>query len=196
MVAAGGLLGGLLDPHFGFTRASVLTYAGVVAATVTGISVAAAASFEYRRRRRLATAFHLHALPAGLLIAALCVLVSRLGGIQPGYLYGLVCGVAFAGTLGKREEGQSVVVSMLATLDGRSRRLGTARAARPPRLTPPRGWPVVVGADFAGALFTAGIVGSLIGAFPLNFLRAARWRRGTAAPGRCSSGSPDSSSSS
>ncbi len=181
VVLAGGLLGGLLDPHFGLTRASLLTYAGVVAATAAGISVAAAASFEYRRRRRLGTAFRLHALPAGLLIAALCVLVSRLAGFQPGYLYGLVCGVAFAGKLGEREEGQAVVLSVLATLTAAIAAWGLLVPLD--RLASHRheSWPVVVGADFAGALFTAGIVGSLIGAFPLNFLpggKVAAWHRG------------------
>jgi hypothetical protein len=181
VVLVGGLLGGLLDPHFGLTRASVLTFASVVIATVVGITVAATASFEYRRRRRLGTAFRLHALPAGLLIAAACVLVSRLSGFEPGYLYGLVCGVAFAATLGQREEGQAVVVSVLATL---------AAALVAWSLLVPLGrlashrheaWPVVIGADFAGALFTAGIVGSLIGAFPLDFLPGGKviaWHRG------------------
>jgi hypothetical protein len=181
VVLAGGVLGGLLDPHFGLTRASALTFASVVAATVFGISVVAAASFEYRKRRKLGTAFRLHALPAGLLIAAVCVLVSRLAGFEPGYLYGLVCGVAFAGKLGKREEGQAVVISVLATL--------TAALAAWGLLVPlgrvashrHEAWPIVVGADFAGALFTGGIVGSLIGAIPLNFLpggKVAAWHRG------------------
>ena len=196
VVLAGGVLGGLLDPHFGLTRASALTFASVVAATVLGISVAAVASFEYRKRRKLGTAFRLHALPAGLLIAAVCVLVSRLAGFEPGYLYGLVCGVAFAGKLGKREEGQAVVLSVLATLTAALAAWGLLVPLG--RLASHRheAWPIVVGADFAGALFTGGIVGSLIGAFPLNFLpggKVAAWHRGAWAG---SSGSPGSSSSS
>ena len=181
VVLVGGVLGGMLAPHFGLTRASALTHASVVAATVFDL-LAALVGLEYRgrRRRRLGTVFHLLALPAGLLIAAVCVLVSRVASFEPGYLYGLVCGVAFAGKLEKREEGHTAAL-VLATIAvalaawGLLVPLGRLASHRH------EAWPIVIAADFAGALFTGGIVGSVIGAFPLKFLaggKVAAWHRG------------------
>jgi hypothetical protein len=181
VVLVGGVLGGLLDPHFGLTRASALTYVSVLAATVAGIALAAVVGFEYRKRRRLGTVFHLHALPAGLLIAAVCVLVSRVASFEPGYLYGLVCGVAFAGKLEKREQGHTAALGVLATIAVALAAWGLLVPLN--RLASHRheAWPIVIAADFAGALFTGGIVGSVIGAFPLKFLaggKVAAWHRG------------------
>ena len=46
-----------------------------------------------------------------LIVAGVCVLVSRLAHFQPGYLYGLVAGFSFAGRLNKRDEGRALAIS-------------------------------------------------------------------------------------
>ena len=52
--------------------------------------------------------------PSGLVVAAVCVLVSRLTDFAPGYLYGLLGGAVFAGALQKRLRGSRGVVTLLA----------------------------------------------------------------------------------
>ena len=181
VVLVGALFGGLLDPHFGLTRSSALTYCSVVCSMTLGIAVVGVVDREYRKRRGRPTQLHPRALPAGLLVAALCVLVSRVAGFEPGYLYGIVCGVAFSGALSKKEEGHMVALSVVATIA--LAMLAWAiwvplnRAAVHPR----EAWAVVFGDDLSGAVFAAGIVGSTIGCLPLRFLpggKIAAWHRG------------------
>ena len=56
------------------------------------------------------------ALPGTLLVAAASVLISRLADFQPGYLYGLVIGFAFARPLAKPEEGKLDAVAAACAL--------------------------------------------------------------------------------
>jgi hypothetical protein len=181
VVLAGGVFGTLLDPHAGLTRASAMTYASVICSTSLAIAVTGYVTLEYRRRRGRPTTFHLHALSAGLLIAGFCVLVSRLVDFEPGYLYGRVCGVAFAGSLSRTEQGHAVTLAVLATLT-------TALLAWVAWLPlnhlaehPHEAWAIVFSDDLAGAVFTGGMIGSTIGCLPLRFLPGgtiAAWHRG------------------
>ncbi len=178
VILVGGLLGGLLDPSFGLSGSSLVTFLSVVSSTVLGLVVAGLVGRDYRKRRGLDTSFHLHALPAGLAIAGLCVLVSRLAGFEPGYLYGLICGVAFGGVLARREAGHTVALGVLATI---AVALAAWLVLWPLHRVGSEVWPLVYLEDLTGALFTGGIVGSMIGAFPLRFLpggTVAAWHRG------------------
>jgi VHL beta domain len=181
VVVIGALLGGLLDPNFGFNGASLTTYASVVLSTLWGIGVSTLALIAYRRLRHRDAHWSLRALPAGLFIAAGCVLVSRITDFEPGYLYGVVCGAVFTGTLAKHEQGHAVAVSTLVTVMLAfiawfawvpvNAAAGGAGAAGP----------LVVLDDFLGAVFTGGLIGATIGMIPLRFLPGgtlAAWHRG------------------
>ena len=182
VILAGGILGGLLDPRFGWSGSSAVTYASVVCSTVFGLTLSTLVGYEYRKRRGKETSFHLHAIPAGLAIAAICVLTSRLTGFEPGYLYGLICGAAFGGAaLAKNEQGHTTTLSVLATITVSLLAWAVWTPLNHIATHPHEAWPVVLGDDFVGALFTGGIVGSTIGLFPLRFLPGgtiAAWHRG------------------
>ena len=181
VVIIGALLGGLLDPNFGFNGPSLTTYVSVVLSTLWGIAISTGALIAYRRLRHRDAHWSLRALPAGLFIAAGCVLVSRLTDFEPGYLYGVVCGAVFTGALAKHEQGHAVAVSTLVTVLFAfaawfawvpvNQAAGGAGAAGP----------LVVLDDFLGAVFTGGLIGATIGMIPLRFLPGgtlAAWHRG------------------
>lgn len=181
VVLIGGLLDGLLDPHFGLTRSSVLTYAGIVSSIAAGVTVSGVAIHAYRTHRNHPSDFQLHALPAGLGIAALCVLVSRLADFEPGYLYGIICGVSFRQKLDKRAEGHAIALGVIATL---TLALAAWLAWIPLHhlaAHPHEAWPVIYADDLAGTIFVGSIVSSVISCFPLRFLpggTVAAWHRG------------------
>jgi len=104
------LLFGLLDPDFGTDQRSIATFAGLV----LGIGlVAGAASKPWRRVPGLADEERgtLRVVPATLLVAAVCVAISRLAGFTPGYLYGLVIGYVFGRELSRDQQGQAATAT-------------------------------------------------------------------------------------
>jgi choice-of-anchor C domain-containing protein len=181
VILAGAVLGGLLDPNFGFNGPSVTTSISMILSTLWGIAVSTSVATTYRRRRRRDVTWSLRALPAGLPIAILCVLVSRLSDFQPGYLYGVVCSAVFVAALAKNEQGHTVALGTLTTItlslvawliwvpvNGAAANSGAPG-------------PLVLIDDFLGALVTGGLIGSTIGMVPLRFLPGgtlAAWHRG------------------
>jgi hypothetical protein len=181
VVLAGAWLGALLDPSFGVSWKSLETYLAMILSTATGISVTTYVALRYRRHQHKGLEFSPHALPLGLLIAAACVIVSRLSSFEPGYLYGVVAGVVFADELTERQEAHTATLSALGTL-------GAATLA----------WfcwdllnrhashagvdvPLVVADDALAAIFAGGLTGTVISLLPLRFLpggRIAKWHKG------------------
>lgn len=181
VVALGSLIGSLRDPGFGANSRSVLTMIATGLALLVTVGAGYVAGRTYRARVHATVAAHLQALPAGLLVAALCVVVSRIAHFQPGYLYGVVCGAVFAGSLKRREAGQLTVISS-------SLMLAVSVAA----------WffwvPVNHAATHHGAflgtillddllasVFVAGITGTVISLLPLRFMPGQTlydWHRG------------------
>jgi hypothetical protein len=181
VVVVGGVLASMLDPGFGFNVRSFALFLGAVLALVAGATVSALASGVYRMSRHRVGVWHIRALPGALIVAAGCVLVSRLTDFQPGYLYGLIGGVIFTGPLSKRQEGHEVavasactlVVSVIAWLIW----VPVATAAT----ADPTSFPLALVENFLAALFLSGMVGLMIGLIPLRFLpgeRLAQWRWG------------------
>lgn len=181
VVVAGAILGGLLDPNFGFNGPSATTFLAVIASTLWGITLSTTVALWYRRRRGRDAQWSLRALPAGLPIAVACVLVSRLSDFQPGYLYGVVCSAVFTAALAKNEQGHTVAIGTLAAL-------GAALVAwfvwLPVNALASGSspfWPVVLVDDFLGSVVAGGLIGSTIGMVPLRFLPGhtlASWHRG------------------
>jgi hypothetical protein len=181
VVLSGGVLAALLDPGFGPNLRTLALFIGAVCALFAGALVGFGAAAGYRVARRSVGPWYLHALPSGLLVAVVCVLVSRLTNFQPGYLYGLIGGVVFARELGLRERGHVVAVTSLVTLAVAVAAwlawvpVSAQSAAHPTNF----GW--AVGSNFLAAVFISGMVGLLIGLVPLRFLpgeKLARWHRG------------------
>ncbi len=177
----GSVIGGLNDPSFGVTVKSLETFVAVILAFLASMSISARVTYLYRRHKNLGTEWNLHALPAGLLLAFVCMLVSRLTNFEPGYLYGVIAGVAFTTEVGARDQGKdialtSLLVLVVATI---SWAIWTPVSHMAAHSHPD---PLVLIADtFFGGLFVSGIVGSAISLFPLEFLpgRAlARWHKG------------------
>jgi streptogramin lyase len=181
VVVLGALAGGLLDPHFGTSIATLYTYVAILLAICTGVAVPALVTELYHRARGEDRSWRPHALVGGLAVAVVCVAVSRLTRFEPGYLYGVICGIAFAAKLNPTQKGHVVAMSTVTTL-----------------LVAVLAWlvwvPVNKGAsqsgasfvlvmldDFLAAVFVGGLVGTMIGLLPLRFLPGwdlRQWHRG------------------
>jgi hypothetical protein len=181
VVLVGALFGSLLSPRFGFNAASLAAFAAVVLALLVSTTVPAAISALYRRLKRQELTAHLHTLPAGLAIAALCVLISRLSHFQPGYLYGLVCGIAFARQLATEETGHVAALSAITTLAVSVSAWFAWVPVYGAAARPGASLVVVLLADFLAAVFVSGLVGTVINLLPFKFLPGgdlAGWHRG------------------
>ena len=67
-------------------------------------------------KRFLHVPAHFETFPLGIALAVVLVFFSRIAHFQPGYVFGIVAGVAFRGSVEDREEGKSLAVASLATL--------------------------------------------------------------------------------
>ncbi|HEV3235013.1 MAG TPA: FGLLP motif-containing membrane protein [Candidatus Dormibacteraeota bacterium] len=108
LVMAG--LYGLLDPGFGLSRASLALFAGLVVGVLI-ITVVFDLPGIIQVRLAHGHSATVKTLPWTLAVAALCVLVSRLANFQPGYIYGLVAGLAVQGEITRRQQGRSLAVA-------------------------------------------------------------------------------------
>lgn len=103
------LVASFLDPTFGLDARSVATFAGLAIGLVVTLAAFSAPRVNALRVRKFA--FVVRALPGTAFIGIACVLLSRLTDFQPGYLYGLVIGIAAARDLGHPAEGQTAALS-------------------------------------------------------------------------------------
>ena len=181
VVLVGASFGALLDPRFGANVRTAESYIAIVATVLLGTLLPALVTALYHRAGTGRAPYHLEALPGGLLIAAGCVLVSRVANFQPGYLYGVVAGVAFTRTLAKKQKGHVVALSTLTTLTvaivAWFAWVPVDRVAEKPGAFAG----IVIADDFLGSMFVGGLVGTVIGLVPLEFLpgwAVRQWHRG------------------
>jgi len=177
-LVAGTLLGGLLDPHFGFDRPSTALVLGICAAVLVGLGTGVVAARGFRRVSHQDGHWYLHAIPSALIVAGLCVVVSRLTHFQPGYLYGVLGGAVFVAALTRRDQGRAELTGMLA---GLVLAVGAwflfapvSQAANEMDAS----IAVLASDAFLAALFVGGLEGMLFSLFPLRFLpggRLAAW---------------------
>jgi hypothetical protein len=157
------LLYGFLDPGFGLTLGSLATFLGMLVGIVLVTTVFAVPLLLLHRR--IGDRPSLKVVPISLGIGVACVLLSRLTGFQPGYVYGLLIGLAFARELSAAEEGRAtaigavvmLVVAMLAWI---------ALGALPDG----DAFGLVVARTSLAALMVAGLEGVVFGLLPLRFL--------------------------
>ncbi len=180
VVLAGSLLGSLRDPNFGFNGSSEEAFFATLLSLLATTAVGYAVARTFRARRKLALNAKLHALPAGLVVAALCVIVSRIANFQPGYLYGVISGVAFGSTLTRRNEAQ---LTALATAAGIAFSVLAWLVWVPVHHSAGQNG-AFAGAglidDFLASVFVGGLTGVVISLLPLRFMPGYtlfNWRR-------------------
>ena len=109
------LISSFVDPAFGFDLRSLAVFLGFL----VGLTVVLA-SFKLppmlAHRRKTGELGRLRPLPWALVVAALFVLISRLGNLQPGYLYGIVLGAIFVTDVSDKEEGRETFYGSFWTL--------------------------------------------------------------------------------
>ncbi len=178
-VLVSGLLYGLLDPTFGLDERSLITYAGIVTSLVI-VTWAAALPSRAMHARLVGDRGYASALAGTLVVAAICVLISRLVGFLPGYLYGLVLGFSFLKSIEPAQDGRAghlgawwmLAIAFIAWL--------TLGAVRIPGVEDTL--PAIIIASVLAALTVAGIEGIVFSMMPLRFLpgelvyRFQRWR--------------------
>lgn len=104
-----------LDPDFGPSAESAATLIGLlVGLVVVMLSFELPGMLMYRRRTGAMPG--LRALPWTLIAAVVCVAISRIANLQPGYLYGLLLGIVFASEPTGAEEGRQTAVGASWTL--------------------------------------------------------------------------------
>jgi len=114
-VVATSVILGFSDPTFGFTGASVRLLIGMlmsVAVINIGINLLV---LRVAKREYGDTGF-IRPMPAALIIVALSVVVSRLADISPGFLFGLVMGVAYARELKVVQEAKLALLGAAFTI--------------------------------------------------------------------------------
>ena len=180
VVVLAAVFGSLLDPGFGANVTTVNTAIAIALAVIAGIAVRALVLGAYHRVRHGEARWRFYALPLGLVVALVCVLVSRLTTFQPGYLYGVVCGVVFARRLTDCEEGEATELSALAVLAVSVLAWLLWLPVKDPATRPGAFAGLVILDDLLAAIVIGGLVGSVIGLLPLRFLPGGvlvRWHR-------------------
>ena len=182
VLLATALLYGFLDPRFGLDMTSLALFVGLLAGLAVITMVADIPSIIYLKRKAPGSKLHSHAIPGALLVAFVCVVLSRVLHFEPGYLYGTVAGlrVADGRHLSHEAAGRSsalsavsaMVLSVLAWL------------LREPLVTYAshhHATFLAVAAEAAlVAVFVAGVQGVLLNMLPLRFLPGSavvRWSR-------------------
>jgi hypothetical protein len=120
-------------------------------------------------RRKTGDLGRLRPLPWALAIAALFVLVSRIGNLQPGYLYGIVLGAVFVREVPKKEEGRETFYGSFWTLGAAV--LGWLGLTWVRSLGyDPNGFGVTLLSTAFAAILVAGLEATAFGLMPLRFM--------------------------
>lgn len=114
-VGAAAFILGFADPDFGFTEASVRLFLAMVLA-VAAINISLSLVVMRVAKRAFDVSAMLKPMPAALAIVALSVIASRAMGISPGFLFGVVLGVAYARELRLRDDARLGVLGVGLTI--------------------------------------------------------------------------------
>jgi hypothetical protein len=113
-VLASALAYAFLDPTFGFSLNSLATFAGIAIGLMIVLLAYGLPLLWFSRSNGLA--LNVRALPETLIIAIVCVVISRIVNFQPGYLYGLVIGFFFAANIPRDKEGRAEATAAAGSL--------------------------------------------------------------------------------
>jgi hypothetical protein len=167
LVGLTALLQAFLDPALGFDRASLVLFAGLALSVAAVGLLAGLPARWWGRRHEAASVLRLY--PLGLIVAALCVLVSRLTSFEPGYLYGVIAGFALTRSLADNEKGRLEIgkaafllgVAVLAFIIRIPVHAATVSSGSV-------GWSLID--TVLAAVFAAGVEANILGLLPLRFL--------------------------
>jgi hypothetical protein len=176
----GSILGGLLNPSFGLNAESVEDFLGTLAAFTCGALVSRYVARLFRQHHMYPLATYLRALPLGLGIAAVSMLISRWTGFEPGYLYGVIVSISFIGTLADRHNAHLIAITTLTSLTVSLCAWLAWIPVNHLATEPGAVFPLVILDDALGSIFVAGIFGTVFGLLPLRGLpggHLTQWRR-------------------
>ena len=168
-ITAGSAIGGLLDPGFGFNRTSfaLIVGIGLGLAAITAVYFVAYRVYMWRR---YGEKVRVQTIPAGLVVALLCVGLSRLMEFEPGYLYGIIAGIAVQREISAREEGGAVALTaigiLVISIAAWFAWLPVATAAEAPNPT----FGVLVADAALASIFIAGVEILAFSLLPMRFL--------------------------
>jgi hypothetical protein len=114
-VVVSALLFGFLDPGFGPNGDSVAVFIGLLIGVVV-MTLGFALPTMVLRWAKSKEWGRLRALPVALIVGVGCVVLSRVIGFVPGYLYGIVLGLAFTRDVSEQDEAREVAVSAVVLL--------------------------------------------------------------------------------
>jgi len=160
------LVYGFLNPSFGLDAQSLAMFLGLLVG-LGFITAAFDLPLRVYHRRSTGELGRLRALWWTLAVAVICVLISRLVGFQPGYLYGLVVTIAFTSVISVRNEGIGVWLAS-AWLLGLSVIAWLLLAFT--RSVGGDPWVTLVLQTALATFFVAGIEALAIGLLPMRFL--------------------------
>ena len=171
LLATAGLYG-LLDPTFGLDTTSLALYLGLLAGLVVITIVADLPSALYMKSKFPSAKVTSHALPGALLVALICVLLSRALHFEPGYLYGTVAGLRIVnsdripGEAAGRSSALTAATTMLVSMVAWLLREPLVRYAA--EIHAPF---IAIAAEAClVSVFVAGIQGVLLNMLPVKFL--------------------------
>ncbi len=104
-VAVAALIYALLDPQWGPSVAGLVTFVGLALGIVLTTTLASTSRLTSAARQK--EKWHVKVLPATLLVGLACVVISRLTGFLPGYVYGVILGFAFVRVVSTSERGRA-----------------------------------------------------------------------------------------
>ena len=168
-----GLVYGFLSPDFGLDARSLVLFASIVLGIgfVTYLSEGGGA-FVASRRLKAPASVRLYV--AAVLIAIVCVALSRLMDFQPGILYGFVASNLIVGSvvLSRRQEAQVVILPTLALL-GASLIAWAALLVLRPAAEANDAWWLSLLEVVTVTIFVAGLEGVFYAMIPITFMDGA-----------------------
>jgi hypothetical protein len=109
------LLLGFAEPGFGFNGSSLRLWFALVL-SLAGVNVIVPAVTGIVSRRAFSAPISLRPLPAALILVLVSAIISRIGHIEPGFLFAGVLGVSFGAQLTRRRSGILAIVSVGVTV--------------------------------------------------------------------------------
>ncbi|HEX3622092.1 MAG TPA: FGLLP motif-containing membrane protein [Acidimicrobiales bacterium] len=169
LIALGGVVYSLLAPGFGLNATTLALVVGMTVALLV-MSLVFSVPSDFILHRRAGEWGTLNILPGSIVVAIVCVVISRLLNFQPGYLYGVLAGLAFRSRVDENTEGRATagnwVLGMAVCLFAWVARVPVSAAAAKPGASV---WLFGLESCLA-AIFLIGIESAVVAMLPMHFL--------------------------
>jgi len=163
-IAISAVLYASLDPDLGLSAESLAEVVGIgLGIVLTALAFEIPALIAHRR---LGDSWRIEVLPGTIVVAVVCVLISRLTGFLPGYVYGLILGLSFAKNLSEAEEGRNTALAGVLMLV-----LAVASWFALTALGSGTGVLEIAAQTVLAAVMVGGLEGVVFGLVPLRFLQ-------------------------